>query len=102
MQVSHTFVLPHARLRQALAKPMPTPGTGLAQLWPPCTPAMAAGVTEHVWSRNEGLRERGSPWAQPQTVEELVLVAHRGVSGRRVLRGRPGGGSEGVQTRFEG
>ena len=66
-QVSHNFVLPHASLRQALAKPIPTHGTGLAQLWRPCTPAMAAGVTDHGWSLKEVLRYRVPPWPQPQT-----------------------------------
>jgi IS1 family transposase len=67
-QVYHNFVLPHASLRQALAKPMPTHGTGLAKLWQPCTPAMAAGVTDHVWSLKEVLLYRVPPWPQPQTV----------------------------------
>ena len=43
-QVYHNFVLPHASLRQALAEPIPTNGSGSAKLWRPCTPAMAAGL----------------------------------------------------------
>src|SRR5262245_31614072 len=46
-QVYHNFVLPHASLRQALAEPIPTNGTGSAKVWRPCTPAMAAGLTDH-------------------------------------------------------
>jgi IS1 family transposase len=65
-QVYHNFVLPHASLRQALAKPIPTNGTGLAKLWQPCTPAMAAGLTDHVWSLKEVLFYRVPPWPQPQ------------------------------------
>src|SRR5262249_980184 len=49
-QVYHNFVLPHASLRQALAEPIPTHGTGSAKWWRLCTPAMAAGLTDHVWS----------------------------------------------------
>ena len=49
-QVYHNFVLPHASLRQALAAPLPTNGTGSAKVWRPCTPAMAAGLTDHVWT----------------------------------------------------
>jgi IS1 family transposase len=67
-QVYHNFVLPHASLRQALAEPIPTNGSGSAKVWRPCTPAMAAGVTDHVWSLREVLLFRVPPWPQPQTV----------------------------------
>jgi len=67
-QVSHNFVLPHASLRQALAEPIPTHGTGSAKRWRPCTQAMAAGLTDHVWSLTEVLLYRVPPWPQPQTV----------------------------------
>jgi transposase-like protein len=65
-QVYHNFVLPHASLRQALAKPIPTNGSGSAKVWRPCTPAMAAGVTDHVWSLQEVLGYRVPPWPQAQ------------------------------------
>jgi IS1 family transposase len=67
-QVYHNFVLPHASLRQALDEPVPTPRMGSARLWRPCTPAMAAGLTDHVWSLKEVLLYRVPPWPQPQTV----------------------------------
>jgi IS1 family transposase len=67
-QVYHNFVLPHASLRQALATPMATNGKGSAKVWGPCTPAMAAGLTDHVWSLKEVLLYRVPPWPQPQTV----------------------------------
>jgi hypothetical protein len=51
--VYHNCVLPHASLRQALAAPMATNGKGSARVWRPCTPAMAAGLTDHVWSLKE-------------------------------------------------
>src|SRR4030095_9106518 len=47
-QVYHNFVMPHASLRQPLLIPEATNGCGSATLWRPCTPAMAAGVTDHV------------------------------------------------------
>ena len=62
------FCLPHASLRQALAAPVSTKGTGSAKVWRPCTPAMAAGLTDHVWSLREVLFFRVPPWPQPQTV----------------------------------
>jgi IS1 family transposase len=67
-QVYHNFVLPHASLRQALAEPVATHGSGSAKMWRPCTPAMAAGLTDHVWSLREVLLYRVPPWPQPQTV----------------------------------
>jgi hypothetical protein len=67
-QVYHNFVLPHASLRQPLPAPEVTQGRGAAKLWRPCTPAMAAGVTDHVWSLPEVLCYRVPPWSQVQTV----------------------------------
>ena len=49
-QTYHNFVLPHASLRQALLIPEATNGKGSARLWRPGTPAMAAGLTDHVWT----------------------------------------------------
>src|SRR5437660_10015643 len=65
-QVYHNFVLPHASLRQALAEPIPTNGSGSAKVWRPCSPAMAAGLTDHVWSLTEVLLYRVPPWPQAQ------------------------------------
>ena len=67
-QVYHNFVLPHASLRQALAEPIPTNGSGSAKVWRPRTPAMAAGLTDQVWSLREVLMFRVPPWPQPHTV----------------------------------
>jgi IS1 family transposase len=64
----HNFVLPHASLRQPLPVPEATNGTGSAKVWRPCTPAMAAGLTDHVWSLREVLMFRVPPWPQPQTI----------------------------------
>ena len=63
-----TILLPHASLRQPLPQPVPTNGTGSAKQWRPCTPAMAAGLTDHVWTLREVLLFRVPPWPQPQTV----------------------------------
>jgi IS1 family transposase len=65
-QVYHNFVLPHASLRQRLLVPEATNGYGSAKVWRPCTPAMAAGLTDHVWSLKEVLFYRVPPWPQPQ------------------------------------
>jgi hypothetical protein len=67
-QVYHNFVLPHASLRQALAEPIPTNGSGSATVWRPCSPAMAAGLTDHIWSLKEVLLYRVPPWPQAQMV----------------------------------
>jgi IS1 family transposase len=64
----HNFVLPHASLRQPLLIPEPTNSHGSAKRWRPCTPAMAAGLTNHVWTLQEVLRFRVPPWPQPHAV----------------------------------
>jgi IS1 family transposase len=64
-QVYHNFVLPHASLRQPLLQPEPTHGRGSAKRWQPRTPAMAAGLTDHVWTLREMLLFRVPPWPQP-------------------------------------
>jgi IS1 family transposase len=66
--VYYNFCLPHASLRQALPQPVPTHGTGAATQWRPQTPAMAAGLTDHVWSLREVLLYRVPPWPQPAGV----------------------------------
>src|SRR5713101_2702414 len=63
---SDNFCWPHARVRQPLPQPEPTNGTGSAKLWQPCTPAMAAGLTDHVWTLRAVLLYRVPPWPQPQ------------------------------------
>jgi hypothetical protein len=64
-QSSHNFVLPHASLRQPLLIPEPTHGSGSAKQWRLSTPAMAAGLTDHVWTLREVLLFRVPPWPQP-------------------------------------
>ena len=66
-QTYHNFVVPHASLRQPLPVAEATNG-GSAKGWRPGTPAMAAGLTDHVWSLKEVLCYRVPPWPQPQTV----------------------------------
>jgi hypothetical protein len=53
-------------LRQPLPQPLPTNGSGSAPQWRPCMPAMAAGLTDRVWTLREVLLFRVPPW--PQTV----------------------------------
>jgi len=65
-QTYHNFVLPHASLRQPLLISEVTNGKGSAKVWRPRTPAMAAGLTDHVWSLKEVLLFRVPPWPQPQ------------------------------------
>ena len=67
-QSYHNFCLPHASLRQRLLIPEPTNGSGSGQRWRPCTPAMAAGLTDHVWTLREVLLFRVPPWPQPAGV----------------------------------
>ena len=66
-QVYHNFVLPHASLRRPLPYPAATHGRGSARVWRPYTPAMTAGLTDHVWSLKEVLLYRVPPWPQAQS-----------------------------------
>jgi IS1 family transposase len=67
-QVYSNFCLPHASLRQPVPQPVPTNGTGSAKMWQPHTPAMAAGLTDRVWTLREVLLYRVPPWPQPRAV----------------------------------
>src|SRR5215813_5469527 len=64
----YNFCLPHTSLRLPLPQPEPTNGTGSARQWRPCTPAMAAELTDHVWTLREVLLFRVPPWPQPQAL----------------------------------
>ena len=50
--------LPHLSLRRKLPTPLPTRGTGSLRKWQSVTPAMAAQITDHVWSTRELLAYR--------------------------------------------
>jgi hypothetical protein len=63
--VSSQGCLPHASLRLPLPQLEPTHGRGSAKRWQPRPPAMAAGLTEHVWTLREVRRFRVPPWPQP-------------------------------------
>jgi hypothetical protein len=50
------FVIPHRSLRQRLPKPIPTQGPRATdKKWREVTPAMAAALTDHVWTMDERL-----------------------------------------------
>ncbi len=52
------LILPHYSLRQPLLEPQITRGTGTLRKWKPITPAMAACMTDHVWTTSELLSYR--------------------------------------------
>jgi hypothetical protein len=100
-QVSHNFVLPHASLRQPWPAPEVPHGRGSAKGWRPCTPALAAGLTDPVWSLKEVLCSRVPPWPQPQIGSSRIPVEERGVERRSALRWRATGAHEGWKTDLE-
>ena len=62
----YNFCLPHASLRLPLPHPEPTNGMGSAKRWRPRAPAMAAGLTDRVWTLRQVLLYRVPPWPQLQ------------------------------------
>ena len=52
------LVLPHQSLRRPLTEPIATRGTGSEKRWQSVTPAMAAGLIDHVWTTAELLSYR--------------------------------------------
>ena len=56
------FVIPHRGLRLRLEQPQPTKGSnGSPKKWIERTPAMAAGLTDHIWTMDELLSFRVPP-----------------------------------------
>jgi hypothetical protein len=62
----HNFVLPYASLRVPLPEVEMIAETGSIKRWRQQTPAMAAGLTDRVWSWREVLMSRVPPWPQSQ------------------------------------
>ena len=60
----YNFCLPHLSLRLLLPEPIPTKGNGSPKRWQSRTPAMAADITDHVWTMQELLLFRVPPWLQ--------------------------------------
>jgi IS1 family transposase/transposase-like protein len=59
------FCCPHRGLRQKLPRPIPTKqGNGSPKKWRRVTPAMAASLTDHVWTMDELLSFRVPPTSQ--------------------------------------
>lgn len=72
MAYSH-LVLPHRSLRQELLIPESTLGTGSPRRWRSRTPAMAAGITDHIWTTTELLSYRVPAWFLDQLAEVEYL-----------------------------
>ena len=52
------LVVPHDSLKKPLPLPQPTRGDGSTRKWEFRTPAMAAGITDHIWTTTELLSYR--------------------------------------------
>ncbi len=74
------FVLPHASLAQPLPEPQPTRGSGSLKKTLFVTPAMMAGITDHVWTMEELLSYRVPPdfrdKLQSQPIAHNLQVFH--------------------------
>ncbi|MCZ7569021.1 MAG: IS1 family transposase [Ardenticatenaceae bacterium] len=67
------FLLPHASLAQRLPEPQPTRGGGSPKIWQPATPAMAAGITDHVWTMEVLLSYRVPPDFRDALERQVVV-----------------------------
>ena len=67
-QTYHNFCLPNSSLRLPLPELQPTRGDGSPRKWQQRTPAMAVGITDHIWRMEELLLFRAPPWRQPVNV----------------------------------
>jgi IS1 family transposase/transposase-like protein len=65
----YNFCLPHSTLRLPLPEPQPTKGNGSPRKWQQRTPAMAAGLTDHIWRMEELLLFRVPPWSPARPAE---------------------------------
>jgi hypothetical protein len=66
------LVLPHQGLRERFPTPEPTRGAGSPRIWRPLTPAMAAGLTDHVWTTEELLAYR----VPVEFLDQLRTIEH--------------------------
>jgi hypothetical protein len=62
VQAFYTVARPPMRLRRQGPRPERTRHGALCPRWRACTPAMAAGVTEHGWTFRELLTAQFEPW----------------------------------------
>lgn len=67
------FCLPHQSLRRPLEEPEPTRGQGSLRKWQSVTPAMEAGLTDHVWTTKELLGYR-VPAAFLEQLDEMADI----------------------------
>ena len=82
------FCLPHASVRQPLWVPEPTNGRGSVKVGRPYTPAMAAGLTDHVWSltsvlcpiETRGKSAMRSALLSPCFCTEIMLLSTHGAA----------------------
>lgn len=65
-QAYPNFCLPHASLRLPLPEVEMITESGLTKRWRQQPPAMAAGLTDRLWSLREVLMYRVPPWPQSQ------------------------------------
>jgi IS1 family transposase len=68
---SPKVVRPHARLRLPLPELATISETGSIKRWQQRPPALAAGLTDRVWSVRAGLLSRVPPWPQSQMASGL-------------------------------
>jgi IS1 family transposase/transposase-like protein len=60
-QAFYNFARPHRSLRESVPESAPSSGDLIQPKWQPCTPGMAAELTDHVWTFRELLTIKFEP-----------------------------------------
>ena len=69
------LVLPHESLRLGLPEAQPTRGSGSPKKWQPITPAMAARLTDHIWTMEELLSYRVPPDFRDRLDQQTTTIS---------------------------
>jgi IS1 family transposase len=83
------LVLPHDSLRYLFPDPQPTRGSGSPKKWQLVTPAMAAGLTDHVWTMEELMSYRVPPDFRHRLDQQILNVTACLVCKRNGLGEKP-------------
>ena len=101
-QVYHNFGLPHASVRQALAEPMATNGSGSAKMWAAADTGDGSGVDRPYLVAQRGLVLPGAAVASATDDLKQDIGSGSGCRAVQCAQRQVNRGERGVQNRFVG